>query len=143
MEELDQIVARVRARGPVALPLDGWDRASIWGWDETTGSLYAHLRQNTDDPAKSAAIRIGPDEFTPAITFLETLAQHIAMAVDCNPWRVLTALHDADRQSGEDDDARADEAGNAATLTEGYDIWPVSGPGQDARGPVRGPLNQT
>jgi hypothetical protein len=99
--------------------------------------------ENTDDPAKSPAIRIGPDEFTAAITFPETLSQHIAMAVDCNPWRVLTALHDADRQSGEDDDARADEAGNIVTLTEGYDIWPVSGQSQDARGPARGPLNQT
>ena len=140
MEELDEIVARARARGPVALPLDGWDRASIWGWDQTTGSLYAHLWHNTDDPAKPPATRIGPDDFTPAITFPETLAQHIALAIDRNPWRVLTALHDADRQSGEDcedDSARGD--GTVVTLTDGYGIWPTSGPSRDARGP----LNQT
>ena len=124
MEELDEIVAWVRARGPVTLPLDGWDRTSVWGWDETTGSLYAELWHNTDNPASPPTIRIGPGDFTPAITFPETLAQHIAMAVDRNPWRVLTALHDADRQSTKDDNARtgSDEAGTGITLTEGYDI---------------------
>jgi len=77
------------------LPLDGWDQASFWGWDETTGSLYACLRRNTADPVKPLAIRIGPDDYTPAITCDVTLAQHIAMATDCDPRSVLTALLDA------------------------------------------------
>ena len=70
MDELveDETVAAVRTRGHVPLPLDGWDQASIWGWDQTIGSLYAHLRRNTDDQTKPSAIRIGPDDYTPAIT---------------------------------------------------------------------------
>ena len=121
MNELDEIIAWVRARGSQPLPLDGWEHASLWGWDETTGSLYAHLWRNGDDPAKPPAIRIGPDDFTPAITFAATLAQHIAMAVDCDPWDVLTALHQVEGVSHDDDEA--DEAGTVVTMTEGYDIW--------------------
>jgi hypothetical protein len=40
MDQVDETVARVRARGPVPLPLNGWDHASIWGWDETTTSPW-------------------------------------------------------------------------------------------------------
>ena len=123
MDEVDETVARVRAHGPAPLPLDGWDRTSIWGWDETTGSLYAHLWRNGDDPARPPAIRIGPDDFTPAIKFAATLAQHVAMAVDCDPWDVLTALHQVEDEGVSHDDDEADEAGTVVTMTEGYDIW--------------------
>ena len=120
---VDETVAWVRAHGPALLPLDGWDRTSIWGWDETTGSLYAHLWRNGDDAAKPPTIRIGPDDFTPAITFAATLAQHVAMAVDCDPWDVLTALHQVEDEGVSRDDDEADEAGTVVTMTEGYDIW--------------------
>ncbi len=123
MNEPDETVALVRERGPVPLPLEGWDRASIWGWDEITASLYAHLWRNTDDPARPPTIRIVPDDFTPAIAFAATLAQHIAMAADCDPWDVLTALYEVDDQGVGDDDVGADEAGTVVTMTEGHDIW--------------------
>jgi hypothetical protein len=93
------------------LPLDGWDQASVWGGDETTGSLYAHLRRNTDDPAKPPAIQIGPDDYTPAITCDATLAQHIAMATDCSLWTVLMALDDASGLNDEDDPPGDNEGG--------------------------------
>ena len=126
-DELDETVAQVRGHGPAPLLLDGWDRASIWGWDETTGSLYARMWRNTDDPARPPVIQIGPDDFTPAITFPETLAQHIAMAADCNPWKVLTALLEIDgqeeyRDSGHDD-AKGSNAGTVVTMTQGHDMW--------------------
>ncbi len=124
MNELDELVARVRARGPQPLPLDGWDEASIWGWDEAVGSLYAHLWRNTDDPASPPAIRIEPDAYTPAITLFPTLAQYIAMAVDCDPWRVLTILDRAvDQDEDEDDDHYP---GTVVTMTEGHSLpeWP-------------------
>ena len=89
---------RVRARGPVPLPLDGWDRASIWGWDDATGSLYAYLWRNTDDPAKPPTIRIGARRLHARYQFAATLAQHIAIAVDCDPWDILTALYEVDDQ---------------------------------------------
>src|SRR5262249_33023080 len=92
VNEIDELVARVRARGPQPLPLAGGARTSVWGWDEAIGSLYAHLWGNTDDPASPPAIRIGPDDYTPAITLLPTLAQYVAMAADCDPWTVLTIL---------------------------------------------------
>ena len=123
MNELDEIIAWVRARGSQPLPLDGWEHASLWGWDETTGSLYAHLWRNGDDAAKPPTIRIGPDDFTPAITFAATLAQHVAMAVDCDPWDVLTALHQVEDENISHDDDEADEAGTVVTMTESYDIW--------------------
>jgi len=131
VDDIDEIVAQVRADGPVPLPLDGWDQASIWGWDETTRSLYADLWRNTDDPAKPPTIRIGPDDFTPAITLPETLALHIAMAIDGDPWEVTAAMDEADDQDEEDedwddheeDDAEAGEAGTVVTMTEGYGIW--------------------
>src|SRR5437764_13133192 len=95
MDELDETVARVRAHGPAPLPLDGWDKTSIWGWDETTGSLYAHLWRNTDDPAKQPGTRIGPDEYTPVIALATTLALHIAMATAADPWRVIARMAQA------------------------------------------------
>lgn len=122
MSELDQLVARVRARGRQVLPLDGWNRASTWGWDEATGSLYAHLWRNVDDPAKPPTVRIGPDEYTPAITLLPTLAQYIAMAADCNPWKVLTILDRAvDQDEGDDH-----YTGTNVTITKSYSghEWP-------------------
>jgi len=85
VDDLDEIIAWAHAHGPAPLRLDGWEHASIWGWDDTNDSLYAHLWRNTDDPAKPPTIKIGPDDFTPTIIFPETLAQHIATAVDCSP----------------------------------------------------------
>jgi len=92
VDEIDELVAWVRAHGPAPLPLGGWDRASLWGWDAATGSLYARLWRNVDDPAGPPTIRIQPDDYTPAITWPETLAQHIAMATDCDPWSVIASM---------------------------------------------------
>jgi hypothetical protein len=125
--EDDETVAAVRTCGPVPLPLDGWDQASVWGWDETTGSLYAHLWHNTDDPAKPPTIRIEPGDYTPTITFAVTLAQHIAMAADCDPWSTLSALLEAAQVDSAADDPPADsEGGTVVTMTEGYSLpeWP-------------------
>jgi hypothetical protein len=82
------------------------------------------LWRNTDDPAEPPAVRIGPDDYTPAITFAATLAQHTAMAADFDPWDVLTALFEVDDRDCEDGDAETDDdAGTVVTMTEGYDIW--------------------
>jgi hypothetical protein len=128
VDELDQdeTVAAVRTCGPLPLPLEGWDQASVWGWDEAVGSFYAHMRHNTDDPTKPAAIRIEPDDHTPAITFAVTLAQHIAMAADCSPWRALMALDDAAGLNDEDDPPANSEGGTVVTMTERYGLpeWP-------------------
>jgi hypothetical protein len=130
VDQVDELLTWVRARGPVPLLLDGWDQASIWGWDETTGSLYAHLRRNTDVPEKPSAIRIEPGDYTPAITFPETLAQYIAIAVGCSPWRVITILDEVVNQgedlSGESETVSADEAITVVTMRAGYRIpeWP-------------------
>jgi hypothetical protein len=123
VEELDETVARVRALGPVPFQLTGWDHASIWGWDETTGSLYAHLWRNTDDPGGPPPIQIGADELTPEIKFPATLAQHIAMAIDCDPWKVAAILLSVDDHADESSDAQATEGGTVVTITEGYSIW--------------------
>ncbi len=160
MDVIDETVARVRERGPVPLPLDGWDQASIWGWDETTSSLYAHLWRNTDDPAKPPTIRIGPDDLTPAIEFPATLAQYIAMAIDCGPWKVLAGLYKIDDQAEEDwedeeDDAEVAEAGTGPSRlhaqplqlsgTRGSMRFPVVRSGEEEhqpnadRDPGRGP----
>jgi len=131
MDELEKLVARVRADGPVPLPLGGWDQASIWGWDETADSLFADLWRNTDDPAKPPKIRIALGEPTLTITCPTMLAQHVAMAVDSDPWEVLTALFEADNEDDDDgdwgddeeDDGEAVGAGTVVTMTEGYGIW--------------------
>jgi hypothetical protein len=130
VDELEEIIAWVRAHGSAPLPLEGWDQASIWGWDEATGSLYAHLWRNTDDPAKQPTIRIEPDDYTPAITLLPTLSQHIAMAVDCDPWEALTALFEVEDTleyvSSKEENARAGEGGTVVTMTEAHSLpeWP-------------------
>lgn len=126
MDELDETVAWVRAHGPAPLPLDGWDQASIWGWDEATGSLYAHLWRNTDDPASPPPVRIEPDDYTPAITWPETLAQHIAMAAGCSPWRALWVLLDAAGLNDEAHPPAGNEGGTAVTMTQGHSLpgWP-------------------
>jgi len=122
-------------------PLDGWDHASIWGWDEAVDSLFADLRRNSDDPDKLPVIRIRPDDYTPVITLLSTLAQHIAMAAGRDPWEVVTALHEADDQDEEDWDddeigAERDEAGTVVTMTEGYGIWWPPNFGADRKRPA-------
>ena len=126
-DELDEVVAWVRARGPQPLPVDGWDRASIWGWDEAAGSLYAHLWANTDDPAGPPAIRIEPGEYTPPITWPETLSQYIAMALDLSPWTVDTLISDMVEQdkdwAAEDTAATSTSPGTVVTMTEGHDVW--------------------
>lgn len=126
MDESDETVIAVQSCDSVSLPLAGWDRASVWGWDEATGSLYAHLWRNTDDPAKPPMTRIQPDDYTPAITFAATLAQHIAMATGCDPWSALTALHKAARLVSEDAPAQRNEGGTVVTMSEGYSVpeWP-------------------
>jgi hypothetical protein len=135
VDEIDVLVIRVRANGPVPVLLDGWDQASVWGWDETTDSLYAHLWRNTDDPAQMSAIRIGPDECTPVITCPVTLALHIAMAIDRDPWKVFGALDRADvwgSGAGDDwdvgNDLQADEGGTVVSMTEGHSLpeWPYT-----------------
>ena len=127
MNELDEIIAWVRARGPQPLPLDGWDHASLWGWNETTGSLYAHLWRNTDNPATPPAVRIEPDDYTPAIILIPTLAQYIAMAANCDPWDAVTALLEVENQreyrDSKEHDSKADGADTIVTLTEGHGIW--------------------
>lgn len=127
VDDLDEIVAWARAHGPAPLLLEGWDRTSIWGWDDATGSLYAHLRRNSDDPGKPPTIRIGPDDYTVAIVLPEVLAQHIAMAIGGSPWNVITALDDIvgghDELSAMSEDVTTDPAGTAVTMTEGHDIW--------------------
>ncbi len=40
MHQPDETAEAVRTSGRVPLPLDGWDQASIWGWDDTASSLY-------------------------------------------------------------------------------------------------------
>jgi hypothetical protein len=138
VDELDETVSRVRALGPMTLPLDGWDRASIWGWDESTSSLYAYLWRNTDDPTMPPTIRIEPDDYTPAITLLPTLAQHIAMVADRRPWKVLTILDRAVDQDedDEDQDAEAGPPGTVVTMTEGYGIWWPPNFGSERRKPA-------
>jgi hypothetical protein len=123
VDEMDALVELVRTDGPMSLPLDGWDQASIWGWDETTGSLYAHLWRNTDDPIKPPTIRIAPDDLTPVITCPVTLTQHIAMAVDRDPWEVVAAVAVIDYEDDGDQDWGKEEAGTVVTMTEGYGIW--------------------
>jgi hypothetical protein len=134
VDELDELVARVRANGPMPLPLDGWDQASIWGWDETANSLFAALWRNADDPARQPAIRIGPNDLTPVITCPVTLAQHIAMAVDRSPWEVISAVDNDcnDRNNN----AGLSESGTIVTMTEGYEIWWPPSPGSAREGPA-------
>ncbi len=130
MDELEEIIAWVRAHGPQPLPFDGWDRSSIWGWDEVTGSLYGHLRRNIDDPAMPPIVRIEPGDYMPAITLLPTLSQCIAMAVNCDPWEALTALFEVEDtqeyMDSKEENARADESGTVVTMTERYSLpeWP-------------------
>ncbi len=130
MDELEEIIAWVRTHGPQPLPLDGWDEASVWGWDETTGSLYAQLWRNTDDLAKPPSIRIEPGAYTPPITLLPTLSQYIAMAADCDPWDALTALFEVENRQeyldSREENVGAAEGGTVVTMTEGYSLpeWP-------------------
>jgi len=126
-DELDEVVAWARARGPQPLPLNGWDQASIWGWDEAAGSLYAHLWRNTDDPAGPPAIRIESGEYTPPITWPETLSQHIARALDLSPWAVDTVIGDMVEQdrgwAAKDRAATPASPGTIVTMIEGRGIW--------------------
>jgi hypothetical protein len=127
VNELDDPVDWVRAHGPAPLLLDGWDDASTWGWDDTTGSLYANLWRNTDDPATTPTIAVRPGDLTPPITVAVTLAQHIAMCTDSSPWAVDTAMDEAIRKSDDspqpEGTALGREADTEVTVTDGHEIW--------------------
>src|SRR5215472_17129944 len=124
MDELDDLVAQVRVNGLVPLPLEGWDQASIWGWDERASSLFADLWCNTDDPTQPPTIHIASDEFTPAITIPETLALHIAMAVNRSPWEVTSAMDEAEQDN--EGDTMTGEGSTTVIMTEGHSLpdWP-------------------
>jgi len=102
-------------------------QASIWGWDETTSSLYAHLWRNTNDPAEPLAIRIEPGEYTPPITWPGTLSQYMAMAVNLSPLTVDTIIGDMPEQdqdwAAEDRGTTPTSPGTVLTITEGHGIW--------------------
>ena len=102
--ELDEVAARVRARGPAPLPLDGWDDASIWGWGMKPPASCTPIC-GTTPRTRPCHRRYGsdPTTSTPVITSPEILAQRIALAADSSLWKVLTALLTADRQGGSDD----------------------------------------
>ena len=85
-------VLDLRARGRVALPLDGWDRYSVWGWDDQEHCLFAQLWRNTDDGSDRPRVWITPVAGWPATGLPEVLAGWIAEATGCARRDVLVAL---------------------------------------------------
>ncbi|MFC9295036.1 hypothetical protein ACFTWH_17140 [Streptomyces sp. NPDC057011] len=73
--------------GPQAFWMPGWDRYSIWGYDEGLGCLYAQLFANQDDPDAAPRIWITPpgyelhtvDELAAAIS--EALTPYVPVRV--------------------------------------------------------------
>jgi hypothetical protein len=76
----------------VALPLPGWDQASVWGWDLPEGSLFAQLYRNGDDGGDEPRIWLTTLKGWPAITSPQTLAEWIANATGVSLPDVLLAL---------------------------------------------------
>jgi hypothetical protein len=113
---------------PCQIPQVSWQCLTISG----TGHEQRNPRLNrTSDLATCTllsppAVRIEPDDYTPTITCDATLAQHIAMAVDCDPWTVFTALDDAAGLNDKDDPPADNEGATVVNMTEGYRVpeWP-------------------
>ncbi len=76
----------------VALPLAGWDQASVWGWDLPEGSLFAQLYRNGDDGGAEPRIWLTTLKGWPQVTAPQVLAEWIANVTAVSLPDVLLAL---------------------------------------------------
>lgn len=82
-----------------ALPLPGWEQASVWGWDIAEGSLFAQLYLNGDDGGDEPRIWITTLAGWPATRDPQVLAEWISDAIGSSMAAALLAL--ADQAPGE------------------------------------------
>jgi hypothetical protein len=75
------------------LPLAGWDRYSVWGFDTGVNSFFAQLWKNSDDGREEPRIWITPGAryVIPIISVYE-LAGLIAAATGCPATEVGAAM---------------------------------------------------
>ena len=75
-----------------ALPLPGWEQASVWGWDIAEGSLFAQLYLNGDDGGDEARIWITTLTGWPATADPQELAEWISDVTGGSMAEALIAL---------------------------------------------------
>lgn len=75
------------------LPLAGWDRYSVWGFDTGVNSFFAQLWRNDDDSQGEPRVWITPGaRFTVPIISVYELAGLIAATTGCSPLAVRDAM---------------------------------------------------
>jgi hypothetical protein len=75
----------------LALPLAGYEKASVWGWDAQMGTLFAQVYSNGENSRDEPRIWITPPRY-PATGLPEVLAEWIATATVRADSEVLTAM---------------------------------------------------
>ena len=90
--EADELAALIRARGGMALPLAGWGRRSIWGWDAQDGTFYAQLWQDGEQDEPTWWIHPAVQNWPIRIRDPRVLARLIVKATGCTAAEVYRAL---------------------------------------------------
>ena len=84
--------AQLQGKGHMGLNLPGWDRYSVWGWDDREACLFAQLWRNDDDSELQPRVWMTPAEGWPATGMPEVLAEWIAQATGSTISTVLEAM---------------------------------------------------
>jgi hypothetical protein len=87
-------MAGITITGHRGLPLAGWDDYSIWGVDSASGSLFAQLWRNDDDPDADPRAWIMPPRW-PDTRDLTDLARMIAAATGVSDDTAARAIADS------------------------------------------------
>lgn len=75
-----------------AVPLEGWQQLSTWGFDDTAGSYYAQLTRNTSSDDDGPDVWITPPQW-PVMYRSSALAQAIAHTTGHDLQTVRDALN--------------------------------------------------
>lgn len=80
--------------GSWALPLEGWDQLSTWGYDSGHASFFAQLTQNGRSDADGPQVWITPGRY-PVMTNPDQLLTTIATATGAPPAAVAKTMNHA------------------------------------------------
>ena len=93
-EEADELAAQIRSHGHMPLPLSGWGRRSIWGWDRRDGTYYAQLWRDGEEQDEPTLWLhpVNIQGWHGAILDLRVLAKVLIVATGCTAREVYRAM---------------------------------------------------
>lgn len=78
--------------GRMPLVLDGWSKASVWGFDPQTDGLFAQLWRDGDSSREAPRVWITAGSMWPATDSPRELAEYVAAATGCTREAAAAAM---------------------------------------------------